>query len=112
MHSPDRLARRYAYQVTLVHELRRHNVEIAFLNYAIGLSPDEDPLLHLQRMFAENERAIILERSRCGTTCKSCCAVRICGRNTNDACKNLAKMHRVSGRFSSNNNPRSAPLVA
>jgi site-specific DNA recombinase len=34
VHSPDRLARRYAYQVLLVDELRRCGVELVFLNRA------------------------------------------------------------------------------
>lgn len=66
VHSPDRLARRYAYQVLLVEELRRHGLEIVFLNRAIGVSPEEDLLLQMQGMFAEYERAKILERSRRG----------------------------------------------
>lgn len=66
VHSPDRLARRYAYQVLLVEELRRNGVEIVFLNRAIGVSPEEDLLLQMQGMFAEYERAKILERSRRG----------------------------------------------
>ena len=32
VHSPDRLARSYAYQVLLVDELARHGIELAFLN--------------------------------------------------------------------------------
>lgn len=66
VHSPDRLARRYAYQVLLVDELQKHGVEIEFLNRAIGVSPEEDLLLQMQGMFAEYERAKILERSRRG----------------------------------------------
>ena len=66
VHSPDRLARRYAYQVLLVDELKRHGIEIVFLNRAIGVSPEEDLLLQMQGMFAEYERAKILERSRRG----------------------------------------------
>ena len=66
VHSPDRLARRYAYQVLLVEELRREAVEIVFLNRAIGVSPEEDLLLQMQGMIAEYERAKILERSRRG----------------------------------------------
>ena len=66
VHSPDRLARRYAYQVLLVEELRRNGLEIVFLNRAIGVSPEEDLLLQMQGMFAEYERAKILERSRRG----------------------------------------------
>ncbi len=66
VHSPDRLARRYAYQVLLVDELRRAGVEIVFLNRQIGVSPEDDLLLQVQGMMAEYERAKILERSRRG----------------------------------------------
>ena len=66
VHSPDRLARRYAYQVLLVDELRRVGVEIVFLNRQIGASPEDDLLLQVQGMVAEYERAKILERSRRG----------------------------------------------
>src|SRR3954451_21590982 len=66
VHSPDLLARRYAYQVLLIDEFRRLGVEIVFLNRAIGLSPEDDLLLQVQGMVAEYERAKILERSRRG----------------------------------------------
>jgi site-specific DNA recombinase len=66
VHSPDRLARRYAYQVLVIDEFRRLGVEILFLNRAIGLSPEDDLLLQVQGMVAEYERAKILERSRRG----------------------------------------------
>jgi site-specific DNA recombinase len=66
VHSPDRLARRYAYQVLLVDELRRAGVEIVFLNRQIGASAEDDLLLQVQGMVAEYERAKILERSRRG----------------------------------------------
>src|SRR5918997_2030639 len=66
VHSPDRLARRYAYQVLLVDELQRAGVEIVFLNRPIGISAEDDLLLQVQGMVAEYERAKILERSRRG----------------------------------------------
>ena len=66
VHSPDRLARRYAWQVLLVDELRRCGVELVFLNRTIGVSPEEDLLLQMQGMIAEYERAKIMERSRRG----------------------------------------------
>ncbi len=66
VHSPDRLARKYAYQVLVVDELQRLGIEIEFLNRAIGVSPEEDLLLQMQGMFAEYERAKIMERSRRG----------------------------------------------
>ena len=66
VHSPDRLARKYAYQVLLIDELRRCGVEVIFLNRMIGTSPEDDLLLQVQGMVAEYERAKILERSRRG----------------------------------------------
>ena len=66
IHSPDRLARKYAYQVLLVDELRRCGADLVFLNRQIGTSPEEDLLLQVQGMVAEYERAKILERSRRG----------------------------------------------
>src|SRR3954464_7828492 len=66
VHSPDRLARRYAYQVLLIDEFRRAGVEVVFLNRSIGLSPEDDLLLQVQGMVAEYKRAKILERSRRG----------------------------------------------
>jgi len=66
VHSPDRLARKYAYQVLVVDELQKLGIEIVFLNRAIGASPEEDLLLQMQGMFAEYERAKIMERSRRG----------------------------------------------
>ena len=66
VHSPDRLARKYAYQVLLVDEFRRAGVEVIFLNHALGHSPEDDLLLQVQGMIAEYERAKIIERHRRG----------------------------------------------
>jgi site-specific DNA recombinase len=66
VHSPDRLSRKYAYQVLLIDEWRRAGVEVVFLNRALGTSPEEDLLLQVQGMIAEYERAKTLERSRRG----------------------------------------------
>jgi site-specific DNA recombinase len=66
VHSPDRLARKYAYQILLVDELRRVGVEVVFLNHALGRSPEDELLLQVQGMMAEYERAKIMERSRRG----------------------------------------------
>jgi site-specific DNA recombinase len=66
VHSPDRLARKYAYQVLLVDELKRQGVELVFLNRELGRTPEDDLLLQVQGMVAEYERAKILERSRRG----------------------------------------------
>jgi site-specific DNA recombinase len=66
VHSPDRLARSYVYQMLLVEELGRCGVELAFLNHEIGKSPEDHLLLQMQGMMAEYERAKILERVRRG----------------------------------------------
>jgi site-specific DNA recombinase len=66
VHSPDRLARAYAYQVLVVDELQRPGIEIVFLNRDIRQSPEDNLLLQMQGMMAEYERAKIMERSRRG----------------------------------------------
>ncbi len=66
VHSPDRLARKYAYQVLLVEEFQRLGVDIVFLNRPLGQSPEDDLLLQVQGMMAEYERAKIIERHRRG----------------------------------------------
>ena len=66
VHSPDRLARRYAYQVLLVDEFQRAGVEVIFLNHELGKTPEDDLLLQVQGMVAEYERAKLLERCRRG----------------------------------------------
>lgn len=66
IYSPDRLARKYAYQVLLVEELGRSGVEVVFLKSPRGDSPEDELLLQFQGMIAEYERAQIAERSRRG----------------------------------------------
>jgi site-specific DNA recombinase len=66
VHSPDRLARNYAHQVVVVEELMKQGIKLEFLNRPIGVSPEEDLLLQMQGMFAEYERAKIMERCRRG----------------------------------------------
>jgi site-specific DNA recombinase len=66
VHSPDRLARKYAYQVLLVDEFQRLGVTLIFLNRPLGQTPEDDLLLQVQGMVAEYERAKMLERSRRG----------------------------------------------
>src|SRR3989442_2764765 len=66
IHSPDRLARKYAYQVLLVDEFQRAGVEVIFLNRALGQSPEDDLLLQVQGMIADDERAKIIDPHRRG----------------------------------------------
>src|SRR5215831_731448 len=63
VHSPDRLARNYAYQVLLMDEWRRAAVEVVFLNRSLGQSPEDDLLLQVQGIVSEYERAKIMVRS-------------------------------------------------
>jgi site-specific DNA recombinase len=44
VHSPDRLARKYAYQVLLVEELTNAGVEVIFLNRELKQSPEDELL--------------------------------------------------------------------
>jgi DNA invertase Pin-like site-specific DNA recombinase len=64
--APDRLARRYAYQVVLVEEFIRGGCEVVFVHQSLGASPEEQMLLQMQGVFAEYERALIQERTRRG----------------------------------------------
>jgi site-specific DNA recombinase len=66
VYSPDRLSRKYAYQVLIIEELARQGVETRFLNAPQGTTAEDQLLVQFQGMIAEYERAQILERSRRG----------------------------------------------
>ena len=66
VHAPDRLARSYAHQAVLIEEFARAGAQVVFLNRPIGQSPEDNLLLQLQGMFADYDRARMLERSRRG----------------------------------------------
>ncbi|MCP4407465.1 MAG: recombinase family protein [Gammaproteobacteria bacterium] len=66
IHAPDRLSRKYAYQVLLSEEFSRHGVEVVFLRAPQATTPEEHLLVQFQGMIAEYERAQIAERSRRG----------------------------------------------
>src|SRR5258707_6925081 len=65
-YAPDRLSRKYAYQILLIEELARHGVETLFVKSPQGESAEDQLLIQFQGMIAEYERAQILERSRRG----------------------------------------------
>src|ERR1700726_3451136 len=65
-YSPDRLSRKYAYQILLIEELARNGVETIFVKAPQGASAEDQLLVQFQGMIAEYERAQILERSRRG----------------------------------------------
>ncbi len=64
--APDRLARKYAYQVLLLEEFRRAGCAVAFLGRAISDDPGDQLLLQIQGAVAEYERALLSERFRRG----------------------------------------------
>jgi site-specific DNA recombinase len=65
-YAPDRLSRKYAYQILLMEELARNGVETVFVKAPQGSSAEDQLLVQFQGMIAEYERAQILERSRRG----------------------------------------------
>ena len=64
--APDRLARKAAYQVLLLEELKKAGVAVEFLQGQPADTPEGELLLTMQGAFAEYERAKIGERSRRG----------------------------------------------
>jgi site-specific DNA recombinase len=67
VHAPDRLARKYVYQMLLLEEFARHGVQVVFvLGDPQHQSAEGNLLLQVQGMLAEYERAKILERTRRG----------------------------------------------
>jgi DNA invertase Pin-like site-specific DNA recombinase len=66
VYAPDRLSRKYAYQILLIEEMARNGVETLFVKAPQGASAEDQLLVQFQGMIAEYERAQILERSRRG----------------------------------------------
>ena len=66
VYSPDRLARRYAYQVVLLEEFRRAGCDVEFVHRPISDDPHDQLLLQIQGAVAEYERAVLGERFRRG----------------------------------------------
>jgi site-specific DNA recombinase len=65
-YSPDRLARKFAYQALLIEEFTRAGTRVEFIKGPRGDSPEDQLLVQFQGMFAEYEKAQILERYRRG----------------------------------------------
>ena len=72
-YAPDRLARRYAYQVLLIEEFARVGTELRFLKGRKSQTPEDELLLQFQGMIAEYERAQIAERTRRGKRHRARC---------------------------------------
>src|SRR5262249_37302061 len=67
IHSPDRLSRKYAYQMILIEEFEKNGAEVIFLNFQKSdENPESQLLLQMQGMIAEYERSKIMERHRRG----------------------------------------------
>ena len=66
IYAPDRLSRKYAYQILLMEEFSRQGVETRFVNAPQSATAEDQLLVQFQGMIAEYERAQILERSRRG----------------------------------------------
>ncbi len=66
VYSPDRLARKFAYQALLIEELARCGVRAEFVKGPRGDSPEDQLLVQFQGMFAEYEKAQLMERYRRG----------------------------------------------
>ncbi len=66
IYSPDRLSRKYAYQVLLTEEFSRYGTDVIFIKSPKATTPEEQLLLQFQGMIAEYERAQIIERTRRG----------------------------------------------
>src|SRR5918994_1682349 len=66
VYSPDRLSRKYAYQILLIEEFARQGVETLFVKAPQGATAEDQLLVQFQGMIAEYERGQILERSRRG----------------------------------------------
>jgi site-specific DNA recombinase len=64
--TPDRLARKYAYQALVLDELRRAGCEVVFVQHPVSDDPNDQLLLQIQATVAEYERAVLGERFRQG----------------------------------------------
>ena len=68
VYSPDRLARKYAYQALLIEEFAKAGTSVMFVKGPSSDSPEDALLVQFQGMIAEYERAQIIERTRRGKT--------------------------------------------
>ena len=65
-YSPDRLARKFAYQALLIEEFARAGTRVEFVKGPRGDSPEDQLMVQFQGMFAEYEKAQLMERYRRG----------------------------------------------
>ena len=74
---PDRLARRYAYQVWLLEACERAGCQVVFLDRPPSGDPQDALLLQIRGAVAEYERTLIADRMRRGAW-RSCAAASSC----------------------------------
>jgi site-specific DNA recombinase len=72
-YSPDRLARKFACQALLLEEFARAGVRVEFVKGPRGDSPEDQLLIQFQGMFAEYEKAQLMERCRRGKAHRARC---------------------------------------
>ena len=67
IHTPDRLARKYAHQALLLEEFSKHHCKVIFIDHeGLADNPETNLLVQMQGVIAEYEREKILERTRRG----------------------------------------------
>ena len=67
VHTPDRLARKYAHQALLMEEFKKNRCEVIFGDHqGLADNPETNLLVQMQGVIAEYEREKILERTRRG----------------------------------------------
>ena len=73
VYSPDRLARKFAYRALLIEEFARAGVRVEFIKGPRGDSPEDQLMVQFQGMFAEYEKAQLMERYRRGKAHRARC---------------------------------------
>ena len=67
IHTPDRLARKYAHQALLLEEFSKHHCKVIFGDHrGLADNPETNLLVQMQGVIAEYEREKIMERTRRG----------------------------------------------
>src|SRR5579859_2181955 len=78
--TPDRLARKYAYQVLLLEEFKRVGCSVTFVHRPLSDDPNDQLLLQIQGAVAEYERAVLGERFRRGKLQKARSGLYLAGK--------------------------------
>lgn len=78
--TPDRLARKYAYQVLLLEEFKRVGCGVTFVHRPLSDDPNDQLLLQIQGAVAEYERAVLGERFRRGKLQKARSGLYLAGK--------------------------------